>query len=185
MPVAARCSRQSRDARARIGQQVGAVDDEQRPAVDADVARDRGTAARGRAIRRDRPRGEYSCAISTSSSRPSQRRVQFSLAQHTQNGKSGSPLRSTSSSGRSSSRRAVEPVVVVAEAVDAVARAPAPPARRASPGRAGRSSRGRAGGAADSGPAKLRLARARRCVHSVKPLPHQASFSGIGWNCGR
>ena len=30
-----------------------------------------------------------------------------------------------------------------------------------------------------------RVGPAPRCVHSVKPWPHQASFSGMGWNCGR
>ena len=54
------------------------------------------------------------------SSHPSQRRVQFSFAQEMQNGSVGRDRASICSSGRSSTRSPVEPVVVEAEAVDAV-----------------------------------------------------------------
>ena len=79
---------------------------------------------------------------------------------------------------------AAEPVVVVAEAVDAVARAPARPAPRGPPAAAGRRSRGRRAGAAGGGPGTAAGPRTT-LVHSVNPSPHHASFSGIGWNCGR
>ena len=110
VPPRARC----RVSRSRIGQQRRPIDEKQRPPVDPDVA----LVGEGRG----EPRG---CGARSSSAsvalldedlvvaaRP-RRRVQFSLAQHRQNGKSGRPEASTSSNGRSRRRRALEPVVVV------------------------------------------------------------------------
>ena len=77
-----------------------------------------------------------------------------------------------------------EPVVPVAERLDAVRGGRARPARRASRGAAGRRSRASPGSFGWSCPGNSGRARAT-FVHSVKPGPHHSSFSGMGWNCGR
>ena len=103
-----------------LGQVRRPVDEEQRLTFD----RDRPPVARARAAASGCERGRLRCCssgrCSRSSSLPSQRRDHGSLAQQRQNGKSGSPDASTSSNGPLEEALAVEPVVVVAEAVDAV-----------------------------------------------------------------
>ena len=69
--------------------------------------------------RRSSP-GRYSSGIRTSSGRPSQRRFQGPLAQQMQKGRSGSPLRKNFVEWTLEQAMSAEPVVVVAEAVDAV-----------------------------------------------------------------
>jgi hypothetical protein len=116
------------------------------------------------------------------SSNPSQRRVHF-VRQHTQKGEVGASFASTASRGFEQSAP-VEPVAVAAESMNAVRarqirRAPsgASPIAQVVPAKL-------AGSRAAACPRKFGRAR-RTLVHSVKPSPHHASFSGIGWYWGR
>ena len=78
---------------------------------------------------------------------------------------------------------AVEPIVVDAEGVDPGALGEAPLlAHRLGQAQVVEAEIGRQERLHVAGEVRPRPGDA---VHSVKPLPHQASFSGQGWNCGR
>ena len=114
-------------------------------------------------------------------SSPVHRRVQDSFAQPTQNGKSGFPVARSSLIGRSSKPLPVEPIVPVTEPLDSVLARHRRLLFANLRQHANRKSLNRRAAEVDDARGTAAWTRVT-FVHSVNPLPHQLSFSGIGWN---
>ena len=167
----------------RLGMEGRAVDEEQSPAVHPHVPRDRRGPGRGRGCARGRRRFRNAARRAPGRRRRPTRGSSSRWPSRGRRGSRARPMRAPprtvaradagrrTSSGGTRSRRCRGP-----------GRArPVPPGPR---GPEGRRSRARPAGGAARG--RRSGAAARTTLrHSVNPAPQAASFSGIGWYCGR